>query len=232
MILSVLNANKGAIIGTFIAIGAYSKDSLFFQLIFPENKFSVNAQMAMVSPLNQGIGYVLNSDSTNSTKLMTAVNLILYLDIKNNTNINQFLEGIELECEDSTGKWQNLSLKSLKPHEDFYFPMGKDSASLIKFSDDNLLDILGKSPISSNTVLSGYLMTESFIYSENLTYSPNNFKITFHNGFNKPETQEFTIKQKKQYFYRFRQILWNNEHKKISIKEYKLAPESNFTPNF
>lgn len=70
MILSVLNANKGAIIGTFIAIGAYSKDSLFFQLIFPENKFSVNAQMAMVSPLNQGIGYVLNSDSTNSTKLM------------------------------------------------------------------------------------------------------------------------------------------------------------------
>ena len=236
-ILSAFDTNKGAIIGTIIgtiiAIGAYSKDSLFFQLFFPENTFGVNIKTTMISPLNQGIGYILDSETSDSIKLMTAVNLLLYLDIKNNTNTNQFLEGIGLECKDSTGEWRELALKKIKSNEGFYFPMNKDSASLITFHDENILDILGKSPtMMPNTMLNGYLMTESFIYSENLKYSPDEFRISFYSGFSKPDTQEFSVKENKKEFHRFRQIEWTPEKKKISLKNYILTSEFNSNPNF
>jgi len=145
------------IIPFLVAIGAYSRDSLFIRILESKDTYSVVRSTAMGGTVNTGF---FRAYPSAFGELLAPIQMLIYLNIRNNGDFEQTVEGIMMEVGDNNS-WQPV--RCLIVGSGIYSALGTEGlkeSTLLDFSDNNLLDNLGRGRIPTKEVVSGWLFLE------------------------------------------------------------------------
>jgi len=174
------------ILTLLVAIGAYSVDSLFVRLFSSDQVYSIVRVTSIGGTRNTGIYRSFNSAYGD---VLAPIQMLLYLNIRNESNSDQIIEGILIEIEDKNKNW--ISVTSLDEGNRIYSAMGqnglKESIPL-DFNSQNLLLNLGQGRIRPRDVISGWLFLEFPSAFHKINVLCKKFKITIFSGFGERET--------------------------------------------
>jgi len=119
---------------------------------------------------------------------------MIYLNIRNETDQPQTVEGILLEVQDDGGGWQPVTV--LHPGIGIYADFGGTTqlkkAKLLDFQDTNLQINLGSGTLAPHHVASGWLLLEfpEQFRERNMLFAP--LRITVCSGFGERETHKIS----------------------------------------
>ena len=177
----------GIFISVLLAVGAYSKDSLFVRYLVPHITFSVVRTTAMGGTSNTGI---FRAYLTKFGELLAPVQIMLYLNIRNNADEPQSIEGILLEFQASYGNWIPARLLSIGQgvYADFGGATQLKEAHLLDLRGIALDANLGSGLLAPHAVASGWLLLEfpAPFRDKNMLQAP--LGITIFSGFGERET--------------------------------------------
>jgi hypothetical protein len=172
-----------------IAIGAYSKDSLFVRYLIPVKTFSVVRSTSMGGSVNTGI---FRAYQTKYGELLAPVQVMLYLNIRNESDYTQTIEGVLLEFREPNGNW--LPIKVLSYGSGIYTDFGGSTqlkkAKLLDLEGISLEANLGSGSLAPQHVVSGWLFLEYPEEFRNKNMLKTQLRITIYSGFGERESQE------------------------------------------
>ncbi|MBD2753743.1 hypothetical protein [Spirosoma validum] len=175
----------GPVIGGLIAIGAYSSDSILWQL-FPHDEFNVSPMSGLFGTINGMNGLVQNPGSTES-KVLVPSSCLIYVTIKNVSSSNQRIVGVGLECKNPVNEWEKLYC--LQTHDGYYRLIENKKFQKFQLEGGNLMDTLGRAVLPPNAELSGWFIVAS-LKNARQSYHMDNFRLTINKGYGKYEYKE------------------------------------------
>lgn len=179
-----------AILPIIVAIGAYSSESLFIKIFKSKNTYSVVRVTSMGGTVNTGF---FRAYPTAFGELLAPIQMLLYLNIRNESEFEQLIEGVLLEIQDKDNTW--ITIKSLVVGLGIFSALGdkglKESIQL-DFNGQNLIKNLGQDRIKQKDVISGWLFLEfpKKFRSQNVLHKK--IRITFFSGFGERESHIIT----------------------------------------
>ena len=179
------------IIPILVAIGAYSSDSLFIRIFSSDYKFSVVRTTMLGGTVNTGF---FRAYSTALGELIAPIQILMYVNIRNDSTNPQSIEGIKLEFEDKSDNETWYPIKILSRGNGIYFLTShslKDATEL-DFQNVDLLENLGKGKLLPRDVISGWLFLEfpEKFRKKNMLIS--NIRLTIYSGFGEKELHIIT----------------------------------------
>lgn len=179
------------ILAIIVAIGAYSVDSLFVRFFSSDQIYSTVRVTSMGGTKNTGI---YRSYSSAYGEVLAPVQMLMYLNIRNESKFDQIVEGILIEIQDENKNW--MPVTSLDEANGIYTAMGRNGLKesiLLDFSSQNLLVNLGQGRIKPRDVISGWLFLEfpSLFHKKNVLMEK--YQITIFSGFGERETHLISV---------------------------------------
>jgi len=169
-----------------VAVGAYSRDSIFVQLLTSKSTYSVVRGTAIGGKENTGF---YRAYATPLGTLLAPIQMFLYLHIRNDSDFDQIIEGLLVEVQDEDKTWEPVN--SLMIGYGIYSARsieGLKESTLLDFNEENLVDNLGKGKIHSKDVVSGWLFLEFPREFREQNAMRQTLKITLFSGFGEQET--------------------------------------------
>jgi len=178
----------GTLFSVLISIGAYSKDSLFVRYLIQPHRFSVVRSTSIGGTANSGI---FRAYQTAYGELLAPVQVLLYLNIRNESDEPQTIEGILLEFQESSNKW--APVKVLSYGSGYYADFGATQLKKAKIMnvDQILLEKnLGSASLAPHSVISGWLFLEypEEYRSQNMLNAK--LRLTLYSGFGEKEQHD------------------------------------------
>lgn len=178
------------IIPVVLAFGAYSKSSLFSRYFIYTNSFSVVRSVAMGGTSHTGFYKAYQSGIG---ELLAPIQILLYLNIRNNSDEPQTIEGFLLEFKQANGNWVPVTVLE-KRTGIIYSALGDATrlkqANQLDFSGLSFEENISAGTLPPHGVLSGWLFLEfPEEYRESNMLSAR-YRITFFSGFGERETHE------------------------------------------
>jgi hypothetical protein len=140
-----------------IAIGAYSKDSLFVWYFVPSRIFSVEQWTVVGSSSSKLPLGVYQSESGKNGEHLIEAQRMIYLNIKNESDEPQKIESILLEYKDHNDIWTPVIL--LDTESEIYFDPGQSTklkrAALLDLNDMSLIENLKANSLAPHQSVSG-----------------------------------------------------------------------------
>jgi hypothetical protein len=178
----------GTLLSILVAIGAYSKGSVFVRYLISPKIFSVVRTTSLGGSANTGI---FNSYHTKYGELLTPVQIMLYLNIRNESDEPQTIEGILLEFQGQDSRWTPVTV--LSPHHgsgvytDFGGSTQLKKAKLLDLQGMSLELTLGSGSLAPHQVVSGWLFLEFPEQFRKSNMLNNPLRITICSGFGERE---------------------------------------------
>lgn len=172
------------VIPILVAIGAYSRDSIFIRLIESKDTYSVVRSTAMGGKVSTGF---FRAYPTAFGELLAPIQMLLYLNIRNNSDFEQTIEGIMMEVGDNDS-W--IPVRCLFVGNGIYSALGVEGlreSTLFDFRDNNLLNNLGRGRIPPQEVISGWLFLEFPKQYWNTNVLNSQLRVSIFSGFGENE---------------------------------------------
>ena len=173
------------LIAVVVAIGAYSSDSLFLKIFKSTDIYNVVRVTSMGG--TQNTGYFRAYPSAFG-ELLAPIQMLLYLNIRNQSEFEQIIQGILLEIKDTDNSWKPI--KALLVGNGIFSALsenGLKEAMLLDFKEQNLIENLGQKRIKQKDVISGWLFLEFQKKFRNQNVLNKTIRITFYSGFGEQE---------------------------------------------
>lgn len=176
----------GSLFSVLISIGAYSKDSLFVRYLVPINRFSAVQSTSIGGTANTGI---FRAYQTKYGELLAPVQVMLYLNIRNESDEPQTIEGILLEFQEPTGKWAPVKVLSYGNgyYTDFGGATQLKKAKILDVDQILLEKNLGSASLAPHNVVSGWLFLEFPEEHRNINMLKAKLRLTLYSGFGEKE---------------------------------------------
>jgi len=178
------------LIPVVLAFGAYSKSSLFSRYFIYTNTFSVVRSVAMGGTSHTGFYKAYHSSFG---ELLAPIQILLYLNIRNNSDEPQTIEGFLLEFQQENDNWVPVTVLE-KRTGIIYSALGDATrlkqANQLDFSGLSFEENIAAGTLPPHGVISGWLFLEfPEKYRESNMLSAR-FRITFFSGFGERETHQ------------------------------------------
>jgi hypothetical protein len=173
-----------------LAIGAYSKSSLFSRYFIYTNTFSVVRSVAMGGTSHTGFYKVYTSSFG---ELLAPIQILLYLNIRNDSDEPQTIEGFLLEFKQENENWTPVTVLEKRTGV-IYAALGDATrlkqANQLDFSGISFEENISAGTFPPHGVLSGWLFLEFPDKYRERNMLPASYRITFFSGFGERETHQ------------------------------------------
>jgi hypothetical protein len=177
----------GTLFSVLISIGAYSKDSLFVRFLIKTHRFSVVRSTSIGGTANSGF---FRAYQTAYGELLAPVQVLLYLNIRNESDEPQTIEGILLEFQEPSNKWAPVKVLSYGNgyYADFATQLKK--AKILNVDQILLEKNLGSASLAPHSVISGWLFLEYPEEYRNQNMLNAKLRLTLYSGFGEKEQHD------------------------------------------
>ena len=185
----------GASIGGFlIAVGAYSEDSLAVRLFYRPSLYSVSVGSTFWAPAGSAV--CLCSYLTGAGELLAPVQLLIYLQVRNDSYVPQLIDAVHLDVQGAQKQWINAKILRVVEGTGVYWPNstnGLKEARTQNLDGVDLLQNLGKGPIAPGGLVSGWIPVEfprAFTFTNPMDCG---LRVTLFSPFKESESHELRL---------------------------------------
>lgn len=192
--------NFFTIITILVAIGAYSTNSLFVELLKNNNKFQVR-NLAKFRSVGYNSSFMIADSLPDGSFIINPTQVIMFTYVRNISENDQVIEAIQVEVQKKDGSWVNVlvndknrfdimgnDVNDIKNDVFFSTDGSIERCLLLEFKNNLLLENISNTVIEPNETRSGWLLL-SFPHNHwynKLSLQP--LRITFYSGFGEKET--------------------------------------------
>lgn len=178
------------IISLLVAIGAYSKDSLFVNLFKSKDAFNV----ILSTTLNIGPSYFYTIHTDLTQSYVVQIPVLMKVNIRNSSDVEQIIEGVEIEVKDDSGKWRLLN--SINVGNGLFVPMNNElkRSQLVKMYGGALRNNLAQGIIKPRDVVIGWVYLDTPKDISLIGFLSRHFRITLYSGFGEKEVHDLEMR--------------------------------------